>query len=455
MQKFTNKTLGYEELKIYRAYKEFFDSYLLERNYEKTLSYVEEDFFSLGTGGDEVATNKSDFVELLQAELEAISEPIGYKVTAIHGKEIAENIWHILAGMEIELPNGDNERIIYTTRFTGCFKLFENGFVVMSTHMSEPSSITEEKEFLPLKYVGNASTIERLKTEQIVFDIMSKSMPGGIVSGYAQEGFPLYFVNDRYLELLGYSTYEEYYKAANGLGTSHIHPDDVDMVNKETMCSYSTDTQYGIEYRIRHKDGHYIHVYDIGKKMITPDNKEVIICVLYDMTENVKLREVLINESSFDALTGIRNRGAGIRTIEQALADADGYAFAFFDIDNLKLLNDLYEHKAGDNALKYFAEQLVTNFDEQAILARVGGDEFVAFYQNRLEKQQIESIFIRLEQNYCNYIEQNYPESHSSISVGCVLGVTADSFDELYQMTDKLMYDIKKSGKHGYKIVEL
>ena len=90
------------------------------------------------------------------------------------------------------------------------------------------------------------------------------------------------------------------------------------MVNKETMYSYSTDTQYGIEYRIRHKNGHYIHVYDVGKKMITPDKKEIIICVLYDMTEDAHLKELLIRESKYDFLTGIYNRGAGIQTIESA-----------------------------------------------------------------------------------------------------------------------------------------
>ena len=67
--------------------------------------------------------------------------------------------------------------------------------------MSEPSRITEEREFLPLKYMGENILMDTGKTEQIIFEIMSKSMPGGIISGYAKEGFPLYFVNDQYLNL--------------------------------------------------------------------------------------------------------------------------------------------------------------------------------------------------------------------------------------------------------------
>ncbi|MBQ7956282.1 MAG: diguanylate cyclase [Lachnospiraceae bacterium] len=455
MKKFTQETMGYEQCPAYKAFRCFFDSYLVERDLEKTISFVEEDFFGLGTGGDEVTENKAEFAELLREELAVISQPIKYKVISICGKEIAENIWNIMATMEVLLPGVGTEKNAYATRFTGCFKLSGSGFVVATMHLSEASRIMEEKGFFPAKYAGNNVAIDQAKAEQIIFDIMSKSMPGGIVSGYAQEGFPLYFVNDQYLKLLGYSSYEEYFEAAGGLGISHIHPDDADMVNKETMHSYSADTQYGVEYRIRHKDGHYIHVYDIGKKMITPDNKEVIICVLYDMTEDAKLKEILVRESSYDALTGVYNRGGGVRTIEKALKYGDAYSLAFFDIDNLKLLNDVYNHTAGDHALKYFAELLMKHFDDRTVLTRFGGDEFVAFFRDKVERTWIESTFTQLEQEYCSFIEQNYPDSRSSVSVGCVIGTKKCAFNELCRIADELMYDIKKNGKKGYKIVEL
>ena len=265
--------------------------------------------------------------------------------------------------------------------------------------MSEPSRITEEREFLPLKYMGENILMDTGKTEQIIFEIMSKSMPGGIISGYAKEGFPLYFVNDQYLNLLGYSSYEEYYEAANGLGITHIHPG--------------------------------------------------------DMTEDAKLREVLIRESSYDSLTGIHNRGGGIRSVEKALKNADSYTFAYFDIDNLKRLNDEYNHSVGDHALKYFADLLKQYLGEETILARMGGDEFVAFIDKKLDKQQIEFVFSNLEEKYCDFIQENYPKSQSSVSIGCLTGMGQCTFDELCKKTDELMYDIKKHGKHCYKMIEL
>lgn len=438
MKNFTHETIGYEKLPVYIALKEFLDCYMVERNTEKLLSLLADEIDYLGTYGDEVVNGKAEFHQLLKRELDVIAEPMEYNITSVSGKEIGDGIWNILTVMEVNIPNGTGQKIEHLVRFTGSFKLVDDGFIVNSIHLSEAGK-----------------RIEKAREAQLVFDIISKSMPGGIVIGYAQEGYPLYYANDRYLELLGYSSYEEYYKDAEGMGVQHIHPDDLDTVNKEIMNSYSTDTQFGIEYRIRHKDGHYISVYDIGKKMIMPDNKEVIICVLYDMTEDARFKEILIHESSYDALTGVYNRGGGIRAITDALQHSDEYCFAFFDLDNLKLLNDKYNHEVGDHALRYFSELLMRYFVEQTILVRVGGDEFVAFLDNNMKMQRLQRIFTILEQEYCSFIDKNYPESHSSVSIGCVVGNKKCDFEELYRITDELMYDIKKHGKKGYKIVEL
>ena len=452
MKKFTKETEGYEKVPAYLAFKTFFDSYLLERNCEKTLSFMEDDFYGFGIGGDEAATNKVEFIEFLRIELEIVKEPIEYNINYIQGKEVAENVWNIFAGIEVMLPNSKGEKIPHGVRFTGCFKLSEKGFVVTSAHLSEVNSTAETRGFLPVKYVSNNTTINKAKTEQIVFDIMSKAMPGGIISGYAEEGFPLYFVNERYLELLGYSSYEEYYEEANGLGITHIHPDDADMVNKETMHSYSTDQQYGIEYRIRHKDGHYIHVYDIGKKMITPDNKEVIICVIYDMTEEEKLKRVLMQEASYDALTGLYNRRGMDKQLEQLFSEPEklGYhAMIMIDADGLKVINDTYGHEKGDVYLKKIASVIDHFGIRSSVAARQGGDEYVLFlYDYESEEELIKTI------ETLEYI-QNHSTAHLcdtvnvplKFSMGHCMGNGKTGYRELLKEADKKMYQNKAERK--------
>ncbi len=429
---------NYEKMPVYVVVKEFFDSFFIERNYEKMLSLLSDDFAGIGTVEEDIVTDKNEFVISLKTELSAMTSTVDYKIKSISGKEITEGVWNVMATLEMKAETGFEQNARHFMHMTGCVRKENDGFKIDALHLSKTTE-----------------GIIKTKTDKMIYDIISKSMPGGIVIGYAEAGYPLCFANNRYLELLGYESYEEYYKEAGGLGTSHIHPDDLDMVNEQIAKSYSTDTQFGIEYQIRHKHGHYINVYDIGKKMITPDNKEIIICVLYDMTENARMKEILLHESNYDALTGIYNRGGGIKAVRGSLENANEYSFMFFDVDNLKLLNDRYSHEAGDRALRYFSELLMKYFSEETILVRMGGDEFVAFLDCSTTMQRLQRIYTILEQEYCSFIDKQYPESHSSVSIGCVIGNRKCNFEELYRMTDGLMYDIKKHGKRGYKIIEL
>lgn len=429
---------NYEKMPVYVVVKEFFDSFFIERNYEKMLSLLSDDFLGIGTVEEDIVTDKNEFVISLKTELSAMTSTVDYKIKSISGKEITEGVWNVMATLEMKAETGFEQNARHFMHMTGCVRKENDGFKIDALHLSKTTE-----------------GIIKTKTDKMIYDIISKSMPGGIVIGYAEAGYPLCFANNRYLELLGYESYEEYYKEAGGLGTSHIHPDDLDMVNEQIAKSYSTDTQFGIEYQIRHKHGHYINVYDIGKKMITPDNKEIIICVLYDMTENARMKEILLHESNYDALTGIYNRGGGIKAVRGSLENANEYSFMFFDVDNLKLLNDRYSHEAGDRALRYFSELLMKYFSEETILVRMGGDEFVAFLDGSTTMQRLQRIYTILEQEYCSFIDKQYPESHSSVSIGCVIGNRKCNFEELYRMTDGLMYDIKKHGKRGYKIIEL
>ena len=438
MKKFTDKTIDYEMQPIYKALKAFFDSYFLERDYVKMLSFMADDFEGIGAIEDKVIENKAEYVGRLQVELSTMMTSVKYEIKSISAKEIVEGVWNVMAVLELEVVSGFERAIKHFLHVTGCFRVFEGGFQVESLHLSKTDA-----------------GLKKTQNDKMIYEIISNSMPGGVVIGYVEEGYPLCFANERYLELLGYSSYEEYYEAAGGSGMYHIHPDDVDMVNRQIAESYSTDAQFGIEYQIRHKDGHYIHVYDIGKKSITPDNREIIICVLYDMTENEKIKETLIHDSSYDALTGIYNRGGGIKAITKALDENTQYCFMFFDLDNLKLLNDKYSHEAGDDALKYFAELLMKYFVSTTKLVRLGGDEFVAFQAGTITMSKLQRLYTILEQDYCNFINRTYPESHSSVSIGCVIGNRKSDFKELYRITDELMYDIKKHGKRGYKIIEL
>ena len=68
MKKITHRMEGFKKSQIYDAFKTLFDTYLLNRDYEKTLSYVDDDFYSVGTGKEEVVVDKNTYANLYERQ---------------------------------------------------------------------------------------------------------------------------------------------------------------------------------------------------------------------------------------------------------------------------------------------------------------------------------------------------------------------------------------------------
>src|SRR3954470_13348390 len=81
-----------------------------------------------------------------------------------------------------------------------------------------------------------------------------------------------------------------------------------------------------------------------------------------------------------DALTPLLNRRALIRELGRirtfALRYGASASLVYFDLDDLKSVNDRFGHAAGDAALKAVAERLLASVRESDIVGRMGGDEF-------------------------------------------------------------------------------
>ncbi|MBJ7470593.1 MAG: GGDEF domain-containing protein [Solirubrobacteraceae bacterium] len=97
-------------------------------------------------------------------------------------------------------------------------------------------------------------------------------------------------------------------------------------------------------------------------------------------------RDRLVGElerlGSTDGLTGLANRGTfdqvAERLVLRAQIDETPLALVVFDIDHFKQLNSTHGHAAGDEALRSFAATLQTQSRPTDLIARIGGEEFVA-----------------------------------------------------------------------------
>ena len=101
----------------------------------------------------------------------------------------------------------------------------------------------------------------------------------------------------------------------------------------------------------------------------------------------------------YDSLTGVHNHRYFYERLEQELARTRRHAhplsIAIIDVDNLKQINDLYGHLAGDKALRKMGQILRENVRASDIVARYGGDEF-AIIMPEARKEEAEKVMSRL-----------------------------------------------------------
>ena len=82
---------AFQKPELYPVLDEFFRSYLVERDIEKTLAFVTEDVYSIGTGENEVAVGREQLEGLLRMEIEAMPEPIAYQILEYREKPEGED----------------------------------------------------------------------------------------------------------------------------------------------------------------------------------------------------------------------------------------------------------------------------------------------------------------------------------------------------------------------------
>ena len=179
-------------------------------------------------------------------------------------------------------------------------------------------------------------------------------------------------------------------------------------------------------------------------------NSSAIIVVLVYIT--------ILNDQAYrDTLSGLQNRLAYEHYAQNINYKKINKLFMIYiDIDDFKSINDQYGHYEGDEAIKIFASLLVESFPiRQKKLIRLGGDEFLVL----LEDHSLEAVV-----NYIEYLTKNVEVYNNSGKIPYVLKFSygmacyTDAYESFYQLleyVDQLMYNHKESKKLSFKSAEL
>ncbi len=164
-------------------------------------------------------------------------------------------------------------------------------------------------------------------------------------------------------------------------------------------------------------------------------------------------------ESTTDALTGIGNRKLFDTMIDRAVQmfslARQPVVLLMIDMDKLKLVNDMYGHQAGDNAIATLSNALTKVFLRQSdVLCRYGGDEFAAILHNT-DWKMAQTLARRLQDTLT---QLPAPHPAMEFSIGASVGVAQLEPLEDAEMwkarADKALYKAKQNGRDRVAIAE-
>jgi len=438
--------------RVFGILNEFFHRYLEQRDAKQCLSLLSEQVCSIGTGEEEIAIGREAFEQILLRELEQLPGPIHYRITDYVQHEKLPGCWDCFCRVETRMDLPDGSMAFCNMRVTAGIHQQENRLIIDMLHASEPSDGQRLGEFFPLRSISQGNQSISRETQHELMELIGQMMPGGIVGGYMEKGYPLYVANDRFLSMGGYGSYEEFEQDIKGMVINTIHPEDWEYVENEIDRSFRQADQYEIEYRMRRRDGSYIWVHDAGRLTRDFNGRKAIVSVLTDISKQVCIRQSLEYAAVRDPLTGIYNRKGGQTHIAEKMRTASDYLFFMMDLDNFKQVNDFYGHDQGDQVLKMFGEQLMSAFRKTDTVCRLGGDEFAVFVTDCGDIQVLLGKVQKLIESYRTMMQAHWPAVQATLSVGAVYGRKYRSFEQIYQLADAALYEVKNTGKGRLKL---
>lgn len=245
-----------------------------------------------------------------------------------------------------------------------------------------------------------------------------------------------------------------------------LFDDELSAVVPHEHLSYE-NTEEGIKFDIgkvaRHSSTYGLVLF--GKKMgelsISRNNKfvevethkiESLISALIYPLRNALLYKQAVEKAYMDPLTGLNNRAAFDKSIEQEIDLAKRHSHTIslmmLDIDKFKSINDNYGHLVGDAVLKSFSDCMISCMRSSDIIFRYGGEEFAILLRNT----EISGAQLLAERVRKSVEEMRFEYENISLKVSVSIGLAElredDNKLKLIERADSLLYKAKENGRN-------
>jgi diguanylate cyclase (GGDEF)-like protein len=276
------------------------------------------------------------------------------------------------------------------------------------------------------------------------------------------------FIQDGVIVLDMENNIIEYNPAARKLfgiikrGEKIIHISQIFKNQDELLEKLSNIDEEDFEIQLNYNEAESIYFHVRISRVYDGDYQIGRTALFNDITRKVELMKQLEYFADTDELTGIHNRRAFVRKMEEEFENSkkngDSFAFVLMDIDLFKKINDTYGHLAGDAVLVEIAKRSRNILKDKGILGRFGGEEFCMIFSGINKKEVLKQCEL-LRQAYSSspvyYEEQEITFTASfGIAFYDFKTITAEEVMKIIKHADAALYKAKTKGRNMVEIYE-
>ncbi|MCU1365826.1 MAG: hypothetical protein JWN39_1465, partial [Ilumatobacteraceae bacterium] len=241
---------------------------------------------------------------------------------------------------------------------------------------------------------------------------------------------------------------------ATELAYDHVHPDDRDQVRVFIEALINGRGAMTSEYRILRPDGGVRWVLSRAGRLSGQDD-HIIAGTMLDITERHDAAAALAYQATHDWLTDLPNQANLHAALSVALSTPSNgqVALAAIDLDHFKLINDQSGHPVGDQTLRAVADRLRARLPDSDVVARSGGDEFIAMRCDVDGMEGAHDFAVSVAAALADPLRISDRLMEVTASIGVTLSTAADTPGSLLRDADDAMYQAKSEGRNRFTLL--
>ena len=215
----------------------------------------------------------------------------------------------------------------------------------------------------------------------------------------------------------------------------------------KAVSSDASDTDRSYEFDIKYDQGEHERYFTVMTYFLEWDNSSAKVLAVSDVSDAKSQMKELEAHAYQDNITQLYNRTFGMITLNSWLEQKKQFVLVFADLDGLKYINDEFGHNEGDIYIMNAAKHL-KSFSAEAVICRIGGDEFMVLAQNT-DYDEAAKIMDRIFNDLQNdeFLRDKTYSYSMSYGINAVYGDNLLSAGDILSIADERMYENKRMRK--------